>query len=107
MTDYYNLFTILKLTHLYLDVKHVSISSLFQIPKSETVQCGHLPDVFSDRPDYQGQETTLPHHGVLHPGTYALLLAEVFSLPTGSFMLAHWFQIQSLLFKALRKINMN
>lgn len=107
MIDYYNLYTILKLTHLYLDVKRVSISSLFQIPKSETVQCGHLPDVFSDRPDYQGQETTLPHHGVLHTGTYALLLAEVFSLPTGTFMLAQWFQIQSLLFKALRKINMN
>lgn len=80
---------------------------LFQIPKSETVQCGHLPDMFSDGPDYQGQETTLPHHGVLHPGTYALLLAEVFSLPTGSFLLARRFQIQSLLYKALHKINMN
>jgi len=36
--------------------------------------------VFSDWPDYQGQETTLPHYGILHPGTYALLLAEVFFL---------------------------
>ncbi len=78
-----------------------------QIPKSETVQCGHLPDVFSDGPDYQGQEATLPHHGVLHPGTYALLLAEDFSMPTGSFVLAQRFQIQSLLYKALRKTNMN
>lgn len=30
-----------------------------------------------------------------------------FSLPTGSFVLAQRFQIQSLLYKALRKINMN
>lgn len=107
MINYFNLFVILKLTHIHLDIKCVSASSLFQIPKSETVQCGHLPDVFSDRPDYQGQETTLPHHGVLHPGTNTLLLAEVFSLPAGSFVLAQRFQIQSLLLKALRKINMN
>lgn len=38
----------------------------WQVSQSEAVQCGHLPDVFPNRPLLQREEATLPYHGVLH-----------------------------------------
>lgn len=51
--------------------RSISLASVlywsWQVSQSEAVQCGHLPDMFPNRPLFQGKEAALPHHGVLHP----------------------------------------
>lgn len=54
-----------------LSSRSISLASVlyrsWQVSQSEAVQCGHLPDMFPNRPLFQGKEAALPHHGVLHP----------------------------------------
>lgn len=97
----FNLFTILKWTHQYLDVKCVSSdtevwnSSMWTSARRVFWRAG-LP---------RARNYTTPSWSTT-PRYICFVTCWGF-LPTGSFVLAQRFQIQSLLYKALRKINMN